>query len=114
MKRITLVATIALTGAFGLVGCAGNGGMKEEGAASTDKAAYETTLAEAKAEEKKAKAADGLWRDVGKILKHAEKDAAAGDYDKALKGAKKALFQAKMGQEQAASQVGVGNPAYFN
>ncbi len=111
MKRITLVATIALAGALGLAGCHGNG---TKSAANGDQAAYEAAVAEAKAEQKKAKSVDGEWRDIGKFLKKADAAAKKGDYATATKLANKAAFQAKMGQEQAASQANVGNPSYLN
>jgi hypothetical protein len=110
MKRITLVATIALAGAFGLAGCAGQGTKQ---AAVADQASYEAALAEANAEVKKAKAANGAWRDMGKFLKQADEAAKAGDYAKAIKLADKVKFQAQMGQKQAAAEANVGNPAYL-
>jgi hypothetical protein len=112
MKRISVVATIALAGALGLAGCAG-GGMKEKSAGG-DMASYDAAKAEAKAELKKAKGVDGEWRDIGKFLKKADKAAKKGDYKTAMKLVKKATFQAKMGQVQAAEQAGVGNPSYMN
>lgn len=81
--------------------------------AGSEQDAYETALAAAKAEIKKAGAVGGVWRDTGKILKNAEKAAAEGNYGNATKLAEKAKFQAIKGQEQAASQVNVGNPAYL-
>ena len=111
MKRITLVATIALAGAFGLAGCAGQGTKGD--AAVADQASYEAALAAANAEVKKAKAVNGAWRDMGKFLKQADEAAKAGDYAKAIKLADKVKFQAKMGQEQAAAEANVGNPAYL-
>ena len=81
--------------------------------AGSGQEAYEAALAAAKAEIKKAAAVGGEWRDTGKILKEAEKAAAEGNYDTATKMAEKAKFQAIKGQEQAASQVNVGNPAYL-
>jgi hypothetical protein len=110
MKRITLVATIALAGAFGLAGCAGQG---TKGDAVADQASYEAALAAANAEVKKAKAANGAWRDMGKFLKQADEAAKAGDYAKAIKLADKVKFQAEMGQQQAAAEANVGNPAYL-
>ena len=82
-------------------------------AAGSDQEAYEAALAAAKAEIKKANAVGGEWRDTGKILKKAEKAAAEGNYGDATKMAEKARFQAVKGQEQAESQVNVGNPAYL-
>lgn len=81
--------------------------------ATGDKGSYENALAAAKAEQKKAAAVGGEWRDTGKVLKSAEEAAAKGDYATAKKLADQAAFQGRMGQEQAASQVGVGNPAYL-
>ncbi len=109
MKRIIPVAALALLGAVALSGCSSDA-VKSDTAA---KSSYEKTLAEAKAERKKAAAVGGEWRDIGKFLKAADKAAAKGDYDTAMKLAKKALFQAKMGQIQAKEQAGVGNPAYL-
>ncbi len=75
--------------------------------------AYENALKDAKTEKKKAAAVGGEWRDTGKILKKADKAAKKGDYGTAKKLAQKAAFQGRAGQEQAASQVGVGNPGYL-
>lgn len=82
-------------------------------AAGSDQEVYEAALAAAKAEIKKAAEVGGEWRDTGKILKKAEKAAAEGNYGSATKMAEKARFQAIRGQEQAASQVNVGNPGYL-
>lgn len=111
MKRISLVATIALAGAFGLAGCQ-QADVKGD-AASGDKAAYEAAVAEAKAEIKKAAAADGEWRDIGKFMKQADAAAQKGDYATAMSLVKKSTEQAKMGQAQAAAEANVGNPAYL-
>jgi outer membrane murein-binding lipoprotein Lpp len=111
MKRITLVAAIALAGAFGLAGC--GEAVKEDKMASGQEA-YDQAVAKAKAEVKKAKAVDGEWRDIGKFLKQADTAAKAGDMDKAMGLLSKVMFQAKMGQQQAAEQAGVGNPDYLN
>ena len=81
--------------------------------AGSDQEVYEAALAAAKAEIKKAAAVGGEWRDTGKILKKAEEAAAEGNYGTATKMAEKARFQAVKGQEQAASQVNVGNPGYL-
>ena len=111
MKRISIVATIALAGALGLAGCHGDG-VKSDAAAGGN-AEYEAAVAAANAEIKKAKSMGGEWRDIGKFMKKADEAAKKGDMEEAMKLVKKATFQAKMGQEQAASQVGVGNPDYF-
>lgn len=109
MKRIIPVAALALLGAVALSGCQSDA-VKAENAA---KASYEQALATAKAERKKAAAVGGEWRDIGKFLKQADKAAAKGDYETAMKLVKKATFQAKMGQVQAKEQAGVGNPGYM-
>jgi len=109
MKRIIPVAAAALLGAVALTGCQSDA-VKAE---NTAKASYEKALAEAKAERAKAKKMGGEWRDIGKFLKKADKAAAAGDYKTATKLANKVAFQAKMGQQQAKEQAGVGNPSYL-
>lgn len=76
-------------------------------------AGFDQALQDAKAAMAEAKAVGGLWRDTGKILKQAEKAAAAGDYDKAIELANTAEFQGKMGKKQALEQDNVGNPGYL-
>ena len=61
----------------------------------------------------KAKSVGGVWRDAGKTLKHSKSLSASGRYDEAIKSAKKVLFQAKRGYQQALSQKNVGNPDYL-
>lgn len=112
MKRMTLVATIALAGALGLAGCHGDG-VKGDAAAGSSNAEYNAAVAAANAEIKKAKAAEGEWRDIGKFMKKADAAEKKGDHETAMKLVKKATFQAKMGQEQAAAEKGVGNPDYL-
>ena len=74
---------------------------------------YETALASAKAEIKKAAAVGGEWRDTGALIKKAEAAAASGDYATAKKLADRARFEAEMGQTQAAEQRDVGDPGYL-
>ena len=50
--------------------------------------------------------------DTGKVLTSAERPP-PGDYATARNWPTRPPFQGRMGQEQAASQVGVGNPAYL-
>ena len=125
MKKILFVATLTI-GLTALYGCTEQttkpdtaakaeattvaGAATPAGAGQGD---YEAALAAAKAEIGKASAMGGEWRDTGKVLKKAEKAAAEGNYGTATKLADKARFQAIKGQEQAASQVNVGNPAYL-
>jgi hypothetical protein len=114
MHKILLAAALA-TAALGINGCAQQETMPAAApaAASGAEAGYQAALAAAKAEQKKAAAVGGEWRDTGKTIKQAEEAAAAGDYAKAKKLADQAAFESRMGQEQAASQVNVGNPAYL-
>lgn len=100
IKKLAVAALIA-----GLA-CAGT-------AAASDKAAAEAAIAAAKAAQKAASQVDGEWRETGNIIKDAEKAAAEGNYGSAVELAKKAETQGKLGQEQANSQKGVGNPTYL-
>lgn len=82
-------------------------------AIAADKAAYDKAVANAKAALDAASAVDGEWRDSRKMLKQAEKAAAQGDYDKAVKLAETAEFQGVMGKKQALQEDKVGNPNYL-
>lgn len=110
MKRTVWAAALAVT--FVLTGC-NTQTTKEAAAPGADQAAYEAALANAKAEQKKAAAMGGEWRDTGTMIKNAESAAAAGDYAKAKKLADQAAAQGRIGQQQAAEQANVGNPAYL-
>lgn len=114
MKKIRLVVALAAV-AFGIVGCAKQETKPEmaPAAASATESDYQNALAAAKAEQKKAAAAGGEWRDTGAIITQAEEAAAKGDFATAKKLADKAAFESKMGREQAASQVNAGNPSYL-
>ncbi len=91
--RLIMVAALSL----GLMaGCA----TVEEAAVSP----AEQAIADAKAENAKAKKLGHEWRDTGKIIKKAEKALADGDEAKALKLANQALEQAKDAQAQAARE----------
>ncbi len=79
-----------------LAGCATTG----DDAAS----AAEQAIADAKAANAEVAALGFEWRDTGKIIKEAEAALAAGDYDKALELANKALAQAETAQRQAAAE----------
>lgn len=122
MNKMLFVATLTI-GLTALSGCTEqttktDTAVKAEAPAAapagSSQQGYEAALAAAKAEIKKASAVGGEWRDTGKLLKKADKAAADGDYGTATKLAEKAKFQAIKGQEQAASQVNAGNPAYLN
>ena len=115
MKKLSFLFAVLLA-----TGCASTGPAEVDvaGAASAEKMStdmmnqgatdYAGIVAEAKAEQGKAKKAGGEWRDIGKFLKEAEKAQKAGDKDKALKLAKKARFQARMGQSQASGEAKAG------
>ena len=111
MKKMLLVAALTAA-AFGFGGCAQHK-AKETASGSATAASYDTALAAAKAEQKKAAADGAEWRDTGKMIKQAEEAAAAGDYDKAQSLADKAAAQGRIAQEQAKGQVNVGNPDYL-
>lgn len=119
MKKTLILAGILSAGMLVLTGCESTGSEKSASkpAASSAKSAgqmtYETALAGANAEKKKAKGMGGEWRDIGKTLKKADGAAKKGDYAKATKLANKAAFQGKMGQAQASSEATVGNPGYL-
>ena len=120
MKKTLIVACIACSGLIGLTGCETQQAKTDAGASkatasapTTGQAGYEAALAAAKAEIKKADGMGGEWRDTGKLLKKADKAAAKGDFAAAIKLANSAAFQAKMGQEQAKAEAGVGNSGYL-
>ncbi len=82
--------------------------------AADPKAAEATMLIEqAESARKKAASVDGEWRDTGKWIKQAQAAAKAGEYDKALKLAKKAADEALLGYEQAVSQKELRIPSYL-
>ena len=82
-------------------------------ALAADKASAEAAIAAAKAAQKAAGEVGGEWRDTGKIIKKAEAAAAEGNFADAVKNAKKAEDQGKIGKEQALGERGVGNPGYL-
>ena len=82
-------------------------------ACAADQAAFDKAMAEAKEAVQVAAAAKGEWRDTGKMLKEAEKAAAAGDYAKAVKLAEAAKMEGILGAQQANGQANVGNPGYL-
>jgi uncharacterized membrane protein YdfJ with MMPL/SSD domain len=70
-------------------------------------------IARADAARKKAASVDGEWRDTGKFIKKAEEAAKAGDYEKAIKLAKKAEDEGMLGYEQQVSQRELKMPSYL-
>ena len=82
-------------------------------ASSSDKAAAESAIAAAESARKKAASIDGEWRDTGKMIKKAQAALKAGDTAKAIKLAKKAENQGKLGYDQAQSQQTLKMPSYL-
>ena len=82
-------------------------------ATAANKAEAEAAIAAAKSAQKAANAVGGEWRDTGKMIKEAEKEAAAGNYGSAAALAKKAEQQGMLGKQQAMNQKGIGNPGYL-
>jgi len=82
-------------------------------ATAANKSEADAAIAAAKSAQKAANAVGGEWRDTGKMIKKAEKEAAAGNYGTAMELAKKAEQQGMLGKQQAMNQKGVGNPGYL-
>ncbi len=80
---------------------------------SGDNAAAEAAIAAAESARKKAASIDGEWRDTGKMIKKAQAALKAGDSAKAIKLAKKAEKQGKLGYEQAQAQQTLKMPSYL-
>jgi tetratricopeptide (TPR) repeat protein len=92
------------------------GAGKGEGAATpadpAKKAEAEQAIADAEAARKKAASVAGEWRDTKKMIKEAEELVKSGEFDEAIKKAKKAKRQGELGYEQALSQKGADFPDY--
>ena len=73
----------------------------------------EQAIKDADASRKRADSVSGEWRDTGKMIKSAQKALKEGDYDTAMKLAKKAHQQGQLGYEQAVSQKELRMPAYL-
>lgn len=78
------------------------------------KAAYEAALADTQAAVDKAASVGGEWRDIRwekadkPLLPTAQKEAAAGNYEEAMKLLAEAKFQAEAGYKQATEQKNPG------
>ena len=94
--------TAAILAGLLVTGCAGNSANV---ATQED---YNQAVVDAKAAIKKAKSARYEWRDSGKILKQAEKAAKAGDFNKAVKLANKAMRQGQYALAQSEQQKNAG------
>jgi hypothetical protein len=111
-KTILLTACLALT----LGGCASTDSKpaaSAKPAAATASPELDQTIASAEKEIAAAKKANNIWRDTEKFLDQAKEAKAAGKADDAMKLAKKALKQAQLAQQQAASQAST-KPYYPN
>ncbi len=82
-------------------------------ALATDQMDFEKAHEAAVAAKKKAASVGGEWRDTGKILKKAKTLAKSGDYEAAIKLARKAEHQGHQGYEQMVSQAGKVGPEPF-
>lgn len=102
LKNVLVVATFTTASFFATSSFA-------EETADTLKAAIDA----AKTSQAAAAAVGGEWRDVGKFLKKAEELGAAGEFDKAVKLAKKADTQSQLGKAQMEGQTNLDFPAYF-
>lgn len=92
MKRALLPFAMIVT----LAGCASAGYSQQD---------YNNVVKQAEAEIAVANKLGFTWRDTEKFLKESKKAHAAGDMDKAMKLAKKALRQAQLAQQQAKEQA---------
>ncbi|HFE48439.1 MAG TPA: SoxXA-binding protein [Chromatiaceae bacterium] len=100
MKKLTVTALAAML----LLGGSAFAGKQGD---------FQKAMKAAQEARKMAQSVDGEWRDIGKILKHAQKAAKKGDFETAIKLARVAEFQGKAGYAQAMAEKGVGNPAYL-
>ena len=108
MKSTLLIAMLTLAFAM-LIGSA----TVTAAEMKADAAMASEAIAKAEAARKKAASVNGEWRDTGKFIKNAKKAAEAGDYDQAVKLAKKAEDEGNMGYQQAVSQSELRIPSYF-
>jgi len=85
-------------------------------AIAADKKAAQAAIDKADSNRKHAASVGGEWRDTGKIIKKAQAALKSGEFDKAIKLARKAELQGNYGYDQAVSQHSVKNltsPAYM-
>ncbi len=100
MKKILFAATIVLTAVLGTA-CATSGETKSAGTATA-------AIAAAKEAQAKAHAVGHEFTGVSKMIKKAEKLAAEGKADEAIKLAEKAKFEAEAGVQQYEDQKDAG------
>lgn len=96
MKRILALSVLLVA----LAGCATGGGSTAATAAD-----YDAVYKQAENEIKLAAKTGFLWNNTEGFLKQAEDAKKAGDLDKAVKLAKKALKEAQLAQQQAKDQA---------
>ncbi len=75
-------------------------------ALAADQTDFDKAYEAAVAAQQKAASVSGEWRDTAKMLKEARKKAEEGDFEGAVKLAKKAEHQGHRGYEQMTSQAG--------
>lgn len=88
-----------------LAGCAGAVAEKSDEAAKAAPGGADAAIAAAKEAQKKAASVDGEWRDTGDMIADAEKLAAEGKADDAIKLANKAKAEGELGYAQAVEQA---------
>ena len=102
MKKLALA--IACTTLFALSACSTTG-SNDKGKGGDGNAEVAAVVKEAAAAIKKAKSAGGEWRDSSKkFVKQAKAAASKGEFEKAMKLAKRAKFEGEMGYQQAMGQ----------
>lgn len=111
MKNTTFAGSL-LASVLLIAGCATASTSSSSGSASAP-ASVSEAIAQAKAAQQKAASVNGEWRDTGKLIKGAEKAAAAGDNDTAMKLAGEATMQGELGYKQAMEEKTAGNPSYL-
>lgn len=77
---------------------------------AASQADYDKALQAAKAAQQKAASVDGEWRDMGKMLKEADKLAEAGKFEEATALVRTVEQQGHRGYEQMTSQAGKVGP----
>lgn len=87
-------------------------GLSAQALAGDPASDYEAMMKAAKAAQKTADSVGGEWRDVGEMLKAAEKAASEGAYAKATALANQARQQSELGYKQALAEKDAGMPDY--
>jgi len=102
-----LLVTVLLGGGLGTT-------LAADAKAADPKAAkVQQMIDSAEKARKKAASVDSEWRDTGKFIKKAKAALKAGEYDKAMKLAKRAEDEGNLGYEQGASQKELRIPSYL-